>query len=59
MNQKVTIKELAKIRKLADFELIMLISEIHDHGWNIARNTLRMMPPEPEPPAVKPGTTPI
>jgi hypothetical protein len=44
-NQKVTAKELAKIRALADFDLTMLISEIHDHGWPVARKTLTMMPP--------------
>ena len=43
-NRKVTRKELSKIRKLADFDLIMLISEIHDHGWETARRTLEMMP---------------
>jgi hypothetical protein len=31
-NQNVTETELAKIRRLADFDLIMLISEIHEHG---------------------------
>ena len=44
-NQEVSTEELAKIRKLEDFDLIMLISEIHDHGWEVARETLRMMPP--------------
>jgi hypothetical protein len=43
-NQEVSEAELAKIRKLADFDLIMLISEIHDHGWMVARKTLTMMP---------------
>jgi hypothetical protein len=43
-NQKVSTQELAKIRQLADFDLIMLISEIHDHGWGVARRTLAMMP---------------
>lgn len=48
-NQNVTPKELAKIRKLEDFDLIMLISDIHDNGWNVARHTLRIMPPDAEP----------
>ena len=47
-NQKVSATELAKIRKLQDFDLIMLISEIHDHGWKVAQETLRLMPPDPE-----------
>lgn len=44
-NQKVTVDELRKIRALDDFNLTMLISEIHDHGWAKARLTLFMMPP--------------
>ena len=43
-NQHVTDAEMAKIRRLADFDLIMLISEIHDHGWKVGRRTLSMMP---------------
>jgi hypothetical protein len=43
-NQHVTAAQLAKIRKLDDFDLIMLISEIHDHGWTVASATLDMMP---------------
>jgi len=43
-NQEVSPEELAKIRRLDDFDLIMLISEIHDHGWQIARATLAIMP---------------
>jgi hypothetical protein len=34
-----------KIRSLDGFDLIMLISEIHDFGWPHARGTLAMMPP--------------
>lgn len=33
INQKITKKELNQIRSLPDFDLKMLISEIHDHGW--------------------------
>jgi hypothetical protein len=43
-NQKVTIEQLWKIRNLDDFDLIMLISDIHDHGWPTAERTLAMMP---------------
>jgi hypothetical protein len=43
-NQKVSAEQLAKIRNLEDFDLIMLISEIHDHGWIEAQQTLAMMP---------------
>jgi ParB-like chromosome segregation protein Spo0J len=43
-NQDVTPEELSKIRRLADFDLVMLISEISDHGWQTARRTLEMMP---------------
>jgi hypothetical protein len=45
-NQRVTPAELTKIRNLEDFDLIMLISEIHDHGWLAARATLVLMPPK-------------
>jgi hypothetical protein len=45
-NQKVTPAQLAKIRRLKDFDLIMLISEIHDHGWAVAARTLEMIPEE-------------
>lgn len=43
-NQKVTVEELEKIRNLDDFDLIMLISDIHDHSWPMARRTLQLMP---------------
>ena len=33
-----------KIRSLDDFDLEMLISEIHDHGWPMAQRTLALMP---------------
>ncbi len=32
-NQKITAVELSQIRSLDDFDLKMLISEIHDYGW--------------------------
>ena len=43
-NQALTAAEITKIRRLTDFDLTMLISEIHDHGWPVARRTLAMMP---------------
>jgi hypothetical protein len=46
-NQRITPEQLTKIRVLDDFDLIMLISEIHDHGWHVASRTLSMMPPGP------------
>lgn len=49
-NQKVTPEQLRKIRALADFDLIMLISETHDHGWETAAKTLAMMPEPKEAP---------
>ncbi len=45
VNQNVSKSDLKKIRNLEDFDLIMLISEIHDHGWSVARCTLCQMPP--------------
>ena len=42
-NQHITPEQLTKIRVLDDFDLIMLISEIHDHGWQVASRTLSMM----------------
>lgn len=42
-NQIVTLCELKAIRSLDDFDLIMLISETHDHGWDAARRILRLM----------------
>ena len=43
-NQEVTPEEMQKIRSLADFDLTMLVSEIHDNGWDAGRKTLAMMP---------------
>lgn len=45
-NQRVSSEQLTKIRQLDDFDLIMLISEIHDHGWLVAAKTLALMPPQ-------------
>lgn len=29
----ITVEELARVRQLGDFDLTMLLSEIHDFGW--------------------------
>lgn len=42
-NQKISKEDLNFIRRLEDFDLIMLISEIHDHGWPMAEKTLQMI----------------
>lgn len=42
-NQKITRDELRQIRLLEDFDLTMLISEIHDHGWPQAKRLLPMI----------------
>lgn len=39
-NQRISSQELATIRSLDDFDLTMLISEIHDHGWPVADRLL-------------------
>lgn len=56
-NQKVTKAQMEKIRKLEDFDLIMLISDIHDHGWGIAKDTLAMMPPDAQIPPPRDETS--
>jgi hypothetical protein len=43
-NQTITAVECQAIRKLADFDLEMFVSELEDHGWLWARALLRMMP---------------
>ena len=43
-NRRIAPRHLKKIRELADFDLIMLISDIHDHGWAAASRTLDLMP---------------
>lgn len=42
-NQKPTPDELKAIRMMDDFDLTMLISEIHDHGWPVAKTLLPMI----------------
>ena len=43
MNQKISDTELSAIRSLGNFDLTMLLSEIHDHGWPEAKTTLYIM----------------
>ena len=43
-NCDVSDEEIEHIRSLENFDLIMLISEIHEHGWDIARGTLSVVP---------------
>jgi hypothetical protein len=54
-NQVVSKEQIEKIRRLGDFEITMLISEIHDHGWPMAAKTLTIMPVE-DADAHNPGT---
>lgn len=42
-NQEITQEELTQIRAMTDFDLTMLISEIHDHGWTEARALIPMI----------------
>ena len=39
-NQVATAEELAAVRALDDFDLLMVLSEIHDHGGPFARRLL-------------------
>lgn len=43
-NLTVSSLECEAIRQLTDFDLTMLLSEIHDHGWNYGRSLLRSIP---------------
>lgn len=42
-NQKISKAQLDQIRSLRDFDLTMLISDVHDHGWPIAARTLELI----------------
>jgi hypothetical protein len=44
MNQRVSKTECDAIRKLTDFDMKMLVGDIHDHGWPVGRVTLRITP---------------
>lgn len=43
-NQTIAPEQIEKIRGLDDFDLIMLISEVHDYGWPSAAKVLAQMP---------------
>lgn len=42
-NIRITSGEMKFIRSLGDFDLKMLLSEIHDHGWPTARKLLPLI----------------
>lgn len=42
-NQKITPDEMTAIRTMSEFDLTMLISEIHDHGWPEGRKLIPMI----------------
>jgi hypothetical protein len=42
-NLPIPSEDLAFIRSLGDFDLLMLLSEINDHGWVVAKRTLEMI----------------
>jgi hypothetical protein len=42
-NQRITEEEMRAVRTMSDFDLRMLISEIHDHGWPIARKLIPLI----------------
>ena len=41
INIEITPEELRQIRALGDFDLTMFLSELHDHGWPLARVLLK------------------
>ncbi len=40
-NIEITKAELRNLRELPDFDLTMILSDIHDNGWPVARETLK------------------
>ena len=40
-NVEITEQEMLAIRTMSDFDLTMLISEIHDHGWDKGRELIK------------------
>ena len=49
--------ELDFVRSLGDFDLKMFLSELHDHGWPIARKLLPMIKLSVEKERMKDATT--
>jgi hypothetical protein len=42
-NLRIHKSQISTIRSLPDFDLIMLLSEINDHGWEVAKHLLPLM----------------
>lgn len=42
-NLNIDDETLVKIKGLDNWDLLMLLSEIDDHGWEVAKETLRMI----------------
>jgi hypothetical protein len=42
-NLEIDVADLAFIRTLGDFDLTMLLSELHDHGWPFAARLMLLM----------------
>jgi len=42
-NLEISPEILEQIKKLTNFDLLMLLSEIDQHGWEIAQTTLQMI----------------
>jgi len=42
-NVEITPEELAIIRRMEDFDIIMLISEVNDHGWETAQKLIPLI----------------
>jgi hypothetical protein len=47
-NVRITPDELAFVRRLSDFDLMMFISDVSSHGWKSARRTLWLIWEQPE-----------
>lgn len=47
-NIRITADELALVRRLSDFDLMMFISDVSSHGWQMARRTLWLIWEQPE-----------
>jgi len=43
VNLPIDDETLDKIKRLDNFDLLMLLSEINEHGWEIAKATLEMI----------------
>lgn len=42
-NIKIDADTLSFIRKLDDFDLVMLLSEVNEHGWDKAKELISLM----------------